>query len=809
MSDYNDVLKKAHMQLMLKSFKRYVAETFEHVNKVPFIFGTHHLLIIDKLEKVLRGEITKLIINIAPRYGKAIDIYTEVLTDSGFKLAKDILPNDKLLGSNGKFINIIGIFPQGVTDMYKVTFSDGSSCNVCSEHLWEVQNRDRGNPDIKRTKDLIGDLYATDGRKKWQIPIVKNSIESFGSDLVIPPYLLGCWLGDGSSYKAEFTTMDDFISNAFFKVYEEGQRTHQNSGKAYTFGIKSNFIKTLREYNLIGNKHIPDSYLFSSVSERLELLQGLMDTDGTCNKKNGQISFSTKSGQLAEGIKYLINSLGGVHRTYMKQGIYYNINFRLPDGLIPFKLERKINLLPKYNNRLKPRRFISSIEKIEDGETICFKVDSHDSLFTITRDLILTHNTALAVHQFISYGFALNPESKFIHLSYSGSLTLDNSISIKDIVNSEYYSNVFDYVNIKRGSDTKAKWDTTKGGGLYSTSTLGQITGFGAGLTDTEEDKILDEFTAYYNPNKFAGAIVIDDPLKPEDALSDNIREQVNRRFETTIRNRVNSRKTPIVIIMQRLHERDLCGYLQEIEPNEWTVLSIPCLRIENGKEVALWEHKHTVDELRKIESASSFVFETQYMQNPTPLEGLMYRGFKTYDVLPIENGTRKNYTDTADTGNDYLCSICYIEYDFGLYVLDVLYTKKPMEFTEVETAKMLDRNNIEISNIESNSGGRGFARNVERNLRELGNYKTTVSTFTQTDNKQVRIFTRSSEVQNMIIFPTDWQRRWPEFSRDIISFRKEGRNNNDDAPDTLTGMIEFINKHNGIDEQQLLRDFR
>lgn len=417
--------------------------------------------------------------------------------------------------------------------------------------------------------------------------------------------------------------------------------------------------------------------------------------------------------------------------------------------------------------------------------------------------------TSLAVHQFISYGFALNPESKFIHLSYSGSLTMDNSMAVKDIVNSDYYSKVFDYVRIKKGSDTKAKWDTTLGGGLYATSTLGQITGFGAGLTDTEEDKALDDFTAYYNPNYFSGAIVIDDPLKPEDALSDNIRERVNRRFETTIRNRVNSRRTPIVIIMQRLHEHDLCGYLQEIEPDEWTVLSIPCIKIVDGKEVALWEHKHTIEELRKIEKASSFVFETQYMQNPTPLEGLMYREFKTYDILPLERGIRKNYTDTADTGSDYLCSVCYIEYEFGLYVIDVLYTKKPMEYTEVETARMLDINKIDECNIESNSGGRGFARNVERNLRELGNTRTMINTFTQTNNKEVRIFTMSAEVQNMINFPSDWQKRWFEFSRDIISFRKEGRNANDDAPDVLTGMVEFIDTHKGIDEQQLLRDFR
>ena len=153
--------------------------------------------------------------------------------------------------------------------------------------------------------------------------------------------------------------------------------------------------------------------------------------------------------------------------------------------------------------------------------------------------------TELAVKQFIAEGLALNPAAKFIHLSYSGNLAMDNSVAIKDIVKSEAYMEIFD-TRIKDGSDTKNRWETEQGGGVYATSTLGQITGFGAGAVDIPGE-----------PYQFSGAIVIDDPIKPEDALSDIVRERVNRRFETTIRNRVNSRNTPIIIIMQRLHDDD------------------------------------------------------------------------------------------------------------------------------------------------------------------------------------------------------------------------------------------------------------
>lgn len=401
--------------------------------------------------------------------------------------------------------------------------------------------------------------------------------------------------------------------------------------------------------------------------------------------------------------------------------------------------------------------------------------------------------TELVSKNFMAYALARNPRSRFLHISYSDDLVLDNSKEVNEIVTADYYRELFPEVEVT--SNSAKKWYTTQRGGVYAVSSAGQVTGFGAGQMD---DEIADFLPDSAFATSFAGAIIIDDPLKPEDAISDVQRERVNQRFESTIRNRVNSRNTPIIIIMQRLHERDLCGYLQEAEPDEWTVLTLPCLTTdEQGNEVALWPHKHTVEELHHIAEVSPYVFETQYQQNPKPQEGLMYPAFKTYDTLPIGAGVRKNYTDTADTGADYLCSINYVEYPAGLYVTDLVYTNKSMEYTEPEVARLLTRGDIQLAKIESNNGGRGFARNVERNLRELGNRTTGISWFTQTKNKDVRIFSHSAEVCNMIYFPVGWERRWPQFATAVLSFRKEGRNKHDDAPDVLTGMIESITKTN------------
>ena len=185
------------------------------------------------------------------------------------------------------------------------------------------------------------------------------------------------------------------------------------------------------------------------------------------------------------------------------------------------------------------------------------------------------------------------------------------------------------------------------------------------------------------------------------------------------------------------------------------------------------------------------------YQQEPIDIKGRLYTSIKTYKEAPKdENGNLLfkyilNYTDTADEGGDFLCSICYGMYEDAYYILDVLYTKDPMEVTEPATAKMLTKNNVGCALIESNNGGRGFARNVERECKELGNNHTTIKWFHQSNNKIARILSNSTSVMNNVYFPVNWQDRFPEFATDILKYQREGKNPHDDAPDALTGVYE------------------
>lgn len=416
--------------------------------------------------------------------------------------------------------------------------------------------------------------------------------------------------------------------------------------------------------------------------------------------------------------------------------------------------------------------------------------------------------TEIAVKNFIAHGLALNPSAKFLHLSYSKALALDNSDAVRDILKSKEFRDLYPDVAIKAKSDAKEKWSTTAGGGVYATATGGQVTGFGAGEVDEEYDSELGGFLdgldnigdtdIYGDKAAFAGALIIDDPIKPTEADSDLIRERVNERFDSTLRNRVNSRRTPIIIIMQRLHENDLCGHVLAGEDGEdWDVLSLPAI-VDEGtdNEHALWEHKHDLVELYRQRELNKVVFDRQMMQHPMPKEGMMYDSFREYTVIPVTiRSLRKSYTDTADTGKDFLCDIDYVETDEGMYVTNVYYDDAGMETTEPTSARNKSMFNTQVARVEYNNGGGGWRRSVERQCRIMKNHKTKFIGFTQTRNKEVRIFQESGKVTNLIFMPVDWDKKWPRFYLAVTQYSKTGKNLHDDAPDCLTGMIEWFGK--------------
>jgi predicted phage terminase large subunit-like protein len=287
---------------------------------------------------------------------------------------------------------------------------------------------------------------------------------------------------------------------------------------------------------------------------------------------------------------------------------------------------------------------------------------------------------------------------------------------------------------------------------------------------------------------------IIDDPIKNDkEAFNDRVLAEHWSFYVDTFLSRLEKGSIQI-INMTRWATQDLCGKILESEGDRWHILKMAAYN-EDTEEMLCPSLLSYEDYLDKKAKTSPAIFGANYLQEPVDEIGRMYKEFKTYDELP-EIGERHNYTDTADTGADYLCSINYQISDGKIYILDILYTKKSMEYTEPAVAKMLAKDQIQRAKIESNNGGRGFARNVKRLLGEIeGGKFVTVKTFTQTKNKKSRIWSNSYWIEENVYYPKNWGQMWGEFYASMKNYKREGTNDHDDAQDCLTGCAEQVNK--------------
>lgn len=288
--------------------------------------------------------------------------------------------------------------------------------------------------------------------------------------------------------------------------------------------------------------------------------------------------------------------------------------------------------------------------------------------------------------------------------------------------------------------------------------------------------------------------MIIDDVIKnAEEAYNANTLQRLKSWFTDTMLSRTEN-GFKLIVIMTRWSNDDLAGF---ILANYKNVVHINYKAVQDDGTMLCPEILSRADFELKTQNMNKDIVAANYQQEPIDIKGRLYSSFKTYKEIPKDDSGKPlfdyilNYTDTADEGSDFLCSICYGVYADCSYILDVYYTKDSMEITEPETAKMLTRHNVGCAIIESNNGGRGFARNVERECRNLGNSHTAIKWFHQSSNKVARILSNSTSVMNNVYFPINWQDRWADFARDIMKYQREGKNAHDDAPDALTGVYE------------------
>ena len=349
--------------------------------------------------------------------GKEQPLDCGILTPAGWKLMGEIKVGDLVIGSDGKPTKVKGVFPQGIKDAYRVTFSDGSSTKCGLDHLWNVRDVNRRYRKqefvTKTTKELLNKgLQYPNGGNKWDIPLSKP-IDFKPKALYIHPYMMGVLLGDGylngTGISVSNPTYDHDIMDRLEKVKPKDCSIHyhykdENSCPQHSivghYNQHNPVLNKLRKLKLdVKSKHrfIPDKYLTSSIKQRIELLRGLMDTDGSCDERSRTV-FHSCNKKLAQDVVNLVRSLGGV--SYIRDyGGEYQVNVLV--NFCPFHTKRKKNNWKKQtksigNSHGQRGKFITNIEFVGKEEQQCISVENKDGLY-ITDDYIVTHNTIEAI----------------------------------------------------------------------------------------------------------------------------------------------------------------------------------------------------------------------------------------------------------------------------------------------------------------------------------------------------------------------------------------------------------------------------
>lgn len=526
-----------------------------------------HLELIDReLTKLLATPNAKLMIWTPPQVGKALALDTPIFTTRGWSTIGRLKIGDTVYDRHGEPCKVTWKSPVwNDRDCFNVRTNDGESIVASAEHEWVARLDKRWGEKVHETRVL-----AQSRRKRAQVtnPAGLNIPER--EDLPLHPYVLGYWLGDGSSGQAAITTADIEVVE---HIRDLGYTCRPFNNRKYAWTLvpegwvarSNNPSRVKRALNDLGlgagnAKFLPDMYLRASAKQRLELLQGLVDSDGYVHPTTGVVEFCSTNADLAEGVRDLVFSLGSKASIRTGRatingrdcGMKYRVSFMLRDAAwLPRKAERC------RDSSAGRTRYVWA-EQVDTVPTQCIEVDSPDHTYLAGRTLLPTHNSMRVSRWFPFWWLTHRPRDRVILASYAASLANTHGAACRDLVESHGLTYG---LRMRDDENTRANWSLTTGGGMRSVGTKGGLTGHPMNLG------IIDD--------PFADRAAADSPL---------IRERVWEWYSSAY----TTRKAPgarEVIVMTRWHPLDLCGRLLERdgrteEGGEWTVLHLPALAV-------------------------------------------------------------------------------------------------------------------------------------------------------------------------------------------------------------------------------------
>lgn len=440
-------------------------------------------------------------------------------------------------------------------------------------------------------------------------------------------------------------------------------------------------------------------------------------------------------------------------------------------------------------NKLKNQKFIVNWHH----EEICKEIEKVFEYKTIFLNINIPprcSKTELVLNA-IARGLGKNPNGNYLYITASDDLRSETSVKIRDIITSPEYQMMYG-LELKKDQNAKNLWRTKQGGGLKTATISGQITGFGAGQM-IKHDEDLEDYI-----REFEGCIVLDDINKISDSVELNKNnDKINSRIFDTVFSRVNSPDTPIINIQQRAGIEDATAKLLEYYKGDpKTVNLVMPIIYPDGK--LLWEWKFNEDKIEKLKSSpeTSHIFETQYMQNPLPQEGLILPElqFYNYNDFAEVDGLSIGYADTADMGTDNYSQPIGKIINNKFYLRDVIFNKfsldtnTPLCLTKVEEHKM------DYLYIETNREGMGLVRELRSKT------PCTVRGYVNNKNKILRIFTQAGFIMNYFVFPHSIPNN-PDYDRFIKQIQRmtHTTKKDDDAPDSVAGLANQIRRNHFI----------
>lgn len=804
--------------------------------KPDYKVGWFHQDLAARLERFARRcerrESPSMIINCPPRHGKPLSAsFTDVFTTEGWKKHGELQPGDFVFSPSGKPVKVLANTGPIYTADYEVEFSNGEKLLAGPHHEWVVYDRASRKWRTVETEFFVENVTrgTTSGeprrlrsgsRSTYQLPPVAP-LQLRERRLSLDPYVLGAWLGDGSSGSPRLTHAPDeteiVAQIAACGYTPTSVTTHKTTGVKTTyfgrtvgFPDSTSLLSRLRKLDVLDNKHIPPQYMLGSIDQRLRLLAGLIDTDGSTNTTTGRVRFTTCSERLCRDVAELARTFGWrvgvleaqpVLSTSGIQGrqITYVVAFQ-PDIPIPVRLERKrVTRFP-----VQRRIGIVAVRRVDNPTPAnCITVDSEDGLYLAGRCLVPTHNSEQASKGLVAWYLGRNPADEIISATHSDKLAIDNSRDVLDYVNAPAYQSVFPGMQLKKDAKGATGWRTTEGGAYKPVGVGAGVAGYGANL------------------------LIIDDPHRDKDAYSETVRANILRWYKSSARTRFMPGAGQLIIQTRWVHD-DLTGSLIEEEGliedgGKWELVCYPAqathdeYRLGNGMVVHnyvegakllrkegeyLHPERYPPDEMEK-HKADPVVWAALYQQQPSAGDAAMFkreslRFCKLKDIpkgltlyvtcdLALSQSARSDYTVFLVAG---------IDEDDTIWVVDLIREKWDSYDIVENLLDLYEERSPELIGVEKSHASIAIDPFLNKRMTERRLYGVPIEPM-EHGNKDKILRARPIQArirQGKVMFPEDapWM---PEFLKELDQFPVGKHDDQVDALAYLGQLLEDLMK--------------